>query len=136
MKVDQPHKDLFAAPIYSIPSFDDPELATAKIAKKVVLDLNDPWLLVDTTSGALNRETRAAVDAKARTSREYLKSRLKRYNISNDEAYNTLRENQSSSRSMLGALKVSHSMPALRMQWPFVSTPSETEKNYRRTGLC
>lgn len=47
---------------------------------------------------------------------------LRRYNISNDEAYHLLKENhQSKVRINLGNLVVEHSMPALRLQYPYVS---------------
>ena len=51
------------------------------------------------------------------------KNALRRYNISNDEAYDKLKQNhQSKVRSTLGNLTITHSMPALRLQWPYYRT--------------
>ena len=45
----------------------------------------------------------------------------RRYNISNDDAYDLLKENhQSKVRSTLGNMAVEHGMPAIKLQWPFV----------------
>lgn len=49
----------------------------------------------------------------------------RRYNISNDDAYDLLKENhQSKVRSTLGNMAVDHSVPAINLQWPFVSHSS------------
>jgi len=95
----------------------DPERATAKIAKRVVLDLNDPQLLIEEVALERHRKKGGLTNG----GRD-IKSMLSRYNISNDEAYDLLKENhQSKVRSTLGNVAVSHSMPALRLQWPYVS---------------
>lgn len=98
----------------------DPERTTSKIARTVSLDLNDPLLLIDSSrcepvlrdkSRDLERGGRGAVS----------KSLIQRYNISNDDAYDLLKENhQSKIRSTLGNLTVEHSMPAIRLQFPYV----------------
>lgn len=105
-----------------LPSWDDPELATAKIAKKIILDMNDPHLLLDiqqpsteqkkprTTGLGLKRDNRGSL----------ANPMFKRYNISNDEAYDALKENsQQKVRSTLGHMNVEHSLPALKLQYPF-----------------
>ena len=89
-----------------------------------MLDLNDPHLLVDVHQpGPATKNVRwAGVDSKRGGSGSSLKDKLQRYNISNDEAYDLLKENhQSKVRSTLGNLTVEHSMPAVRLQWPYVS---------------
>ncbi|KAH0281872.1 hypothetical protein KCU71_g16866, partial [Aureobasidium melanogenum] len=80
---------------HTYPSLDEPERATAYIAKRVTLDMNDPGLLLDENApatqpkrlrhipGDMRRETRTAM----------ARDMTKRYNISNDEAYELLKEN-------------------------------------------
>lgn len=129
-KIDLPVKDMVFQPAFSIPDFDDPERATAKIAQKVVLDLNDPHLLVDVNAnlpGRSHASPGAAGSFKRKAVDDLTSDRFKRYNISNDQAYELLKENhQSKVRSTLSNLTVEHSMPALRLQYPFVSATSST----------
>ena len=121
IKLDRPISDILSQPIHSIPSFNDPEQATAKIARKIVLDLNDPKLLVDYNVHSPARESLDGHDAHGGPNRGRGKAMFRRYNISNDEAYDLLKENlQSKVRSTLGSLKMEHSMPALRLQYPYV----------------
>ena len=99
------------------------EFATAKIAKNVTLDLSDPMLLVDTqNSQAAAAAKRSQGPADRKSGRiAFSKALNQRYNISNDEAYELLKENhQNKVRSTLGVIHVDHSMPALRLQWPYV----------------
>ena len=84
-----------------------------------MLDLNDPQLLIEQDQSALERHRKKSGLTSGGGD---IKSMLSRYNISNDEAYDLLKENhQSKVRSTLGNVAVSHSMPALRLQWPYVS---------------
>lgn len=72
--------------------------------KKPLLDMNDPNLLF------------------VEMSRTNLPSRLPpvRYNISNDKAYDMLKENyQNKVRSTIGNLNIDHSLVALRLQSPY-----------------
>lgn len=89
------------------------------LASKVVLDLNDPHLLVDIRNPADVRKTRRiGGEFKRRVNRDL----TQRYNISNDEAYDLLKENhQNKIRSTIGQLNIEHSLPALRLQSPYVS---------------
>lgn len=89
------------------------------LSAKVTLDLNDPYLLVDVRQPhEIQRTRRIGGDVKRRTVNKTL---LQRYNISNDEAYDLLKENkQSKVRSTIGQLTIEHSMPALRLQAPYV----------------
>ncbi|KAF2707367.1 hypothetical protein K504DRAFT_458803 [Pleomassaria siparia CBS 279.74] len=105
-----------------LPSWDDPELATAKIAKKIILDMNDPHLLLDVQRpNAEQAKPRAIGLGLKRDNRGSLANPMfKRYNISNDEAYDALKENsQQKVRSTLGHMNVEHSLPALKLQYPF-----------------
>ena len=109
-----------------LPSLHDPELTTSKIAKTITLDLNDPQLLFDHIhSGTPSRGILGRSDIKRPGRGAFTKGLSQRYNISNDEAYDLLKENhQSKVRSMLEHAWVEHSLPAVRLQWPFVSAPA------------
>ena len=106
------------------PLLDDPVEMTARLAKKIRIDMNDPHLLLD------ERHSEHATDAAFARPRdrgemvEGLSKRLiQRYNFSNDEAYDMLKENhQNKIRSTLGVVALEHSMPAVRLQWPFYKT--------------
>lgn len=105
------------------PSLNDPERATSRIAKIVTLDLNDSQLLIDNDC----LEPAAKInfrkpDLDRSGPGAFAKGLSQRYNISNDEAYDLLKGNhQSKIRSTLGNLTVEHSMPAIRLQFPYVS---------------
>ncbi|KAL4810896.1 hypothetical protein BDV18DRAFT_3227 [Aspergillus unguis] len=108
-----------------LPLLDDPEQASSRVAQKVTLDLNDPHMLFDErgpetaasklrTSGARSRDEMDVNVTRRLTSR---------YNISNDSAYEMLKQNhQNKVRSTLGNVTLEHSMPALRLQWPYYKT--------------
>ena len=110
--------DVIHRPRYPVPSFSNYEAMLVRIAKGPILDLNDPHLLLEFQEAPVKRQ---------RIARGYkhtggdLESRLsQRFNISNDEAYDALKENhQSRIRASLGITTVDHSLPALRMQWPY-----------------
>lgn len=104
---------------YSLPSFDDPEKMVSKFAKKVVLDLNDPLLLMEEVDpAALSAEEKLAIPAKGGPElKEFLR---KRFNLSNDAAYDLLKQNhQNKVRASLGNLTIEHALPALRLQYPY-----------------
>ena len=107
------------------PSFQDPEQVTSKIAKTVTLDLNDPRLLLDHVHpNVLSRNVAGRSNFRKAGRGALTKGLSQRYNISNDEAYDLLKENhQSKVRSMLGNVAIEHSLPAVRLQWPFVRNP-------------
>lgn len=112
-----------SVPSWTVPLLDDPERATAQLAKRVILDLNDPRLLVDLQEPdtAPKKASRVGGDIKRGRPSTSTANVLRRYNISNDEAYDMLKENhQSKVRSTLGHPVVEHSMPALRLQYPYV----------------
>lgn len=105
------------------PLWDDPELATAKISKKIILDQNDPLLLLDIQEAKADDKAkpRSTVMNLKRDNRGSLANPMfKRYNISNDDAYDALKENnQQKVRSTLGHMNIEHSLPALKLQYPF-----------------
>lgn len=83
----------------------------------VVLDLNDPLLLVDST---VQRNTK---NTKRTYGRNQIKDFGRRYNYSNDESYNMLKQKQRSKvRSTIGQLTIEHSTVALRLQSPYFKT--------------
>ncbi|KAL2217660.1 transcription factor TFIID complex 145 kDa subunit [Thermoascus aurantiacus ATCC 26904] len=139
-KLGRDPKEIIALSHIDLPIFDDPEQVTARIAKKVTIDMNDPHLLLDElrpdsmvqkpkTLGAIKRDEMDANVTKRLT---------QRYNISNDEAYDMLKENhQNKVRSTLGGISLEHSMPALRLQWPYYKTELSTseKRSFHRPAL-
>ncbi|KAJ5272672.1 transcription initiation factor TFIID [Penicillium angulare] len=117
--------DVIALAHLDIPMLDDPEQATERIAKRVTIDMNDPNILVEERQpdSVMNKpkhnipRTRDEMDSN-------LNRRLtQRYNISNDQAYDMLKQNhQNKIRSTLGNVTLEHAMPALRLQWPYYKT--------------
>lgn len=106
----------------NLPSWDDPELVTAKLAKKVILDMNDPYLLLDVQQPSVEEQkSRTTSVGTKRDSRSgIVNPMLKRFNISNDEHYDALKESsQQKVRGTIGNSTIDHSLPALKLQYPF-----------------
>ena len=100
-------------------SFENPERATARIAKAVTLDMNDPKLLLEVLPPT-ETERKEKATGRNRRKADFRKDLHKRYNISNDEAYNLLKVNHHNKvRSNLSAMTIEHSLPARRLQYPF-----------------
>lgn len=118
-KLDVDPKDIISRYQYNMPSFDNPEHMTEKIAKKVVLDLNDPLLLTEEVDPAALRAKAQLADPTKGMSN--VKDMLReRFNYSNDADYDLLKQNhQHKIRSTLGNLSIEHSVPALRLQYPY-----------------
>jgi transcription initiation factor TFIID subunit 1 len=133
--------DILNVPIFAVPSFDDFERATRQLAKKVVLDLNDPHLLVDvhhTTSKERRLNGLANNSFKRGGSGNLSKSLISRFNFSNDEAYDALKENhQNKVRALIGNITVEHSMPAIKLQWPYyrVKLGNREARSYHRPSM-
>jgi len=103
-------------------TFDEPELLTARIAKQILLDLNDPSLLIDTQPQHSSRakSLRDKVENRGDSSGNVKKALESKYNFSNDDAYELLKENHSNKiRSTLGNLAIEHSLVAIKLQYPF-----------------
>lgn len=117
-------------------NFDDPERSTGQVASKVVLDRNDPDLLFeDTADMAQIKSARFFEDAKPGLRNPHVKALLARYNISNDQEYDLLKENhQHKVRSMIGNVAIEHSLPAARLQFPFyqVKLPAKQLRSFHR----
>ena len=114
---------------YSAPSFDNFEQATSRGAKRVYIDLDDPHLLIETYE-----DQRGAKRVRTETGSVVKRGVGNRFNLSNDDAYEMLKENhQSKVRATLGNISVEHSMPALKLQWPYykVKLPGTTDEYHR-----
>lgn len=108
-------------PRFSAPNFDSFEQATSKLSKRVILDMNDPYLLFDDVESERVSKRRKITHksvrlANGKTGREL----SQRFNHSSDAAYDALKENsQNRVRATLAAIPIEHSQPALRLAWPF-----------------
>ncbi|MCJ1263225.1 hypothetical protein MMC22_003095 [Lobaria immixta] len=129
-KTSRSHAEILRAPRFVFPSLNDPERATSEIAKTVTLDLNDSQLLIDDDRPEPAAKTNFRKPDLDRGGRgAFAKGLSQRYNISNDEAYDLLKGNhQSKIRSTLGNLTVEHSMPAIRLQFPYYKTKLEKQE--------
>ncbi|SMY20080.1 unnamed protein product [Zymoseptoria tritici ST99CH_1A5] len=136
-KVNQGHLDVQLSMRDISLSFEEPERAVAKLAKAVALDLNDPNLLIDEHAPRTKRQLKRMpgdVKRDAALSRDI----AKRYNISNDQAYDLLKENhQHKVRSTLGSMAVEHSFPATKLQFPFykVALDNKAKRAFHRPQL-
>ncbi|OAA62283.1 transcription factor TFIID complex [Cordyceps fumosorosea ARSEF 2679] len=121
-------------PRYTAPSFDNFEEATKRGAKRVHLDMSDPHLLIESDS-QLNGKRASQDDKSKPTGTGRLgRTMAQRFNLSNDEAYDLLKENhQSKVRATLGNISVEHSMPAIKLTWPYykVRLPGTTDEYHR-----
>ena len=112
-------RDIVSIRQYDMPNFDDPERLTHKLSRKVVLDLNDPQLLIEEVSADVARAKVQSGDLN-RGSKTVNDLLLERFNHSNDAEYDLLKQNhQHKIRSTLGTMSVEHSVPALRLQYPY-----------------
>ena len=120
-----------------MPSFDDPEKLTKKIGRKVVLDLNDPQLLVEEIDQEALR-TRAR-PGETNKSAKNLKERLQsKFNLSNDAEYEMLKQNHANKiRGQLSTITVEHSIPATRLQYPYYKVKMATKemRNFHRKKM-
>ncbi len=120
-----------------IPSFDDPEKLTQRLATKVVLDLNDTDLLVEEVdldaARAKSRPGEKTITVKT------LKDRLQqRFKTSNDAEYDLLKQNhQHKVRGQLTNLTIEHSMPAVRLQYPYFQVRMSLQelRNFHRKKM-
>jgi transcription initiation factor TFIID subunit 1, fungi type len=118
------------APRFESLRYDNFEKLLAKTAKKVILPLEDPHLLL-VEQDLENTPKKPKTLGSFKDGRTFsTKEMLNRYNISNDAAYDKLKQNhQNKIRSTLGNLSLAHSMPAQRLQWPYYKTNlSKTER--------
>jgi transcription initiation factor TFIID subunit 1 len=116
-----PPKGLPSIPRFTAPNFDNFEEATSKLAKRVILDMNDPYLLIDDAESERVAKRRKVQHKTVRLANGRLGRDLsQRFNFSSDTAYDALKENsQSKVRATLAAIPVEHSMTAQRLSWPY-----------------
>lgn len=114
-------KGLPAIPRFTAPNFDNFEEATSKLGKRVILDMNDPYLLVDDVESERAAKRRKTQHKTVRMANGRLGRELsQRFNFSSDAAYEALKENsQSKVRATLASIPVEHSMTAQRLSWPY-----------------
>ena len=118
-KLDMDPQDVVSIRHYDMPNFDDPERLTQKLSRQVVLDLNDPELLIEEVSADVVRAKVQPGDLN-RGSKSVNDLLQERFNHSNDAEYDLLKQNhQHKIRSTLGNMSVEHSVPALRLQYPY-----------------
>lgn len=117
--------------------FEEPEHASATVARNVTLDMNDPYLLIDEQAPQTKRTVRHVPSDNTRDA-ALGRDLAKRYDISNDAAYDLLKENhQHKIRSTLGSMATEHSLPALKLQFPFykVAMDSKEKRAFHRQPL-
>jgi hypothetical protein len=102
---------------------------TKRYARRVQLDLNDPYLLIeDVQSERPTKRPRLEEKTKRMANGQLGRDPMHRFNVSNDEAYNALKANHKSKvRATLSNLAVEHSLPALKLTFPFYRTKTEGE---------
>jgi hypothetical protein len=126
-------------PTFTAPNFDNFEEATVKLGKRVILDMNDPYLLIDDKDSERAAKRRKVQHKMVRMSNGKLGRELQqRFNFSNDVAYEALKENNSNRvRATIAAIPVEHSMPAIRLQWPYykVKLSASDPHSYHRPQL-
>lgn len=126
-----------AIPRHSAPSFDNFQDATRRGAKRVHLEMSDPHLLIETTESQRNakRQRLDKSDTKKRMANGKMgRDITSRFNLSNDEAYDMLKENhQNKVRATLGNIAVEHGMPAHKLTWPYykVKLPGTADEYHR-----
>ncbi|KAF9875853.1 transcription initiation factor tfiid subunit 1 [Colletotrichum karsti] len=125
-----PPKGLPEIPRFTAPSFDSFEDVTKRSSKRVILDLNDPYLILEEAESQRGPKRQRVEQKLTRTANGHLRPDLsQRFNMSNDDAYEALKENhQHKVRATLGNLSVEHSMPALKLAWPFYKVKLDIRK--------
>jgi transcription initiation factor TFIID subunit 1 len=114
-------KGLPPIPRFTAPNFDNFEQATSKLGKRVILDMNDPYLLIDDVESERVAKRRKVQHKSVRMANGRLGRELsQRFNFSSDTAYDALKENsQSKVRATLASIPVEHGMTAQRLSWPY-----------------
>ncbi|RYO82298.1 hypothetical protein DL766_000675 [Monosporascus sp. MC13-8B] len=121
---------------YSARGFGDFVASTRRFGKRVRLDLNDPYLLIDDTQSERPAKRPKLEEKTKRMANGQLGRDIRHhFNISNDEAYDQLKTNHKNKvRAVLSNRAVEHSMPALKLTFPFYRTKLSTQfwEHHRR----
>jgi transcription initiation factor TFIID subunit 1, fungi type len=120
-----------------LPSFDDPADLTFRLSRRVSLEPSDPNLLIDFNPPTVAEKIPRRVGDPRRNG-GFTKKINDRWNISQDKSYDLLKENHSHRvRSTLAKLDVKHSLPALKLQYPFykVQLSNREARSFHRPTL-
>ncbi|KAI1464251.1 uncharacterized protein F4812DRAFT_443951 [Daldinia caldariorum] len=104
---------------------DDFLRETRRATKCVRLDYNDPYLLIDKDGDKERPSKRPKIEEKTKrmANGQLRRDVLHHFNLSNDDAYDALKANHKSKvRATLSNLSVEHSLPALKLTFPFYRT--------------
>jgi transcription initiation factor TFIID subunit 1, fungi type len=103
--------------------------ATKRLSRHVVLDQNDPYLLLDDMQSERPTKKPRTEDKMKRMANGQLgRDVMHRFNHSNDAAYDALKANNKSKvRATLSNLTVEHSMPAQKLAFPYYRTRLQGE---------
>lgn len=106
---------------FAAPSFDNFEEATARSAKRVRLDMNDPYLLIDDAQAERPVKRQRPNQKMIRMADGKMAMDItQRFDISNDDAYEALKENvRDKVRATLGGVQIEHSTPARKLLYPY-----------------
>lgn len=109
---------------YNARGFDDFAVSTHRFGKRVRLDLNDPYLLIDDTQSERPTKRPKLEEKTKRMANGQLRRDIRHhFNISNDDAYDQLKTNHKNKvRAVLSNRAVEHSLPALKLTFPFYRT--------------
>jgi hypothetical protein len=118
------------------PIFDDPETLTAKLAKRIPLDLNDSHLLLDFLQPSVHDQAQQTSFSRRREVGGVSSAIHKKFNFSNDDDYERLVK-ENSIRGAVGNIPIEHSGPARRLQYPYYKTTlsHREQRNFHRPTL-
>ncbi|KAI1209737.1 uncharacterized protein F4807DRAFT_426168 [Annulohypoxylon truncatum] len=112
-------------PMYDTFCSGDYQKAARLFGKRVRLDDSDPYLLLTRNDDSQRPSKRLRVEEKTirMTNDQQRRDVLHHFNISNDSEYDALKVNHKSKvRATLSNLAVEHSLPALKLTFPFYRT--------------
>lgn len=115
-----------------IDDYDDEGIFEGQLTTKLQLDMNDPNLLF---LAEKDKNEQKQISLPIPTNEKLLFSK---FNISNDNNYDLLKENYHSKiRSTIGNLNIEHSWPALRLQSPYykVKLTKDQLRNFHRKNF-
>ncbi|KAI0383513.1 hypothetical protein F5Y04DRAFT_269818 [Hypomontagnella monticulosa] len=104
---------------------DDFVAETRRASKRVRLDYSDPYLLIDKDEEWRRPAKRPKFEEKPKrmANGQLRKDIMHHFNLSNDDKYEGLKANHKSKvRATLSNLSVEHSLPALKLTFPFYRT--------------
>ncbi|KAI1433834.1 hypothetical protein GGR50DRAFT_459120 [Xylaria sp. CBS 124048] len=103
------------------------ESATRESSKRVRLDPSDPYILLDEVQSTRpSKRQKLEEKTKRMASGQLRRDVMRHFNISNDDAYDALKNNHKNKvRATLSNVGVEHSLPALKLTYPFYRTKLE-----------